>query len=176
MCCFCYYRSVFIVIVIQNLEGERDYGQQAFATFTCLRSHFGRGVVHIVLVRVKVYDVRSSFLVLRTSQQLFIFSPEAHIMYFIVWWRLASYFLKSAFGVDQTMKCKCRGFMATRKCVCGEHINHISCFLTFRGFQIRYAHQGLSDICILSGQNRSTFISIYDTNMIATAELERHYL
>ena len=56
-----------------------------------------------------------------------------------------------------------------RKCVCGEHIQHTRS-------QIRYAHRGLGDICILSSQDRSTFISIYDEHRLATADLERHYV
>ena len=53
------------------------------------------------------------------------------------------------------------------KCVCGEHIKHISIRHTFRESQIRYTHRGLGDICVFS---------MYDTNRIATAELERHYV
>ena len=35
--------------------------------------------------------------------------------------------------------------------------------------QIRYAHSGRSNICILRSQNRSTLISIYDKDAIASS-------
>ena len=51
-------RSVFVLVVIKQLEGERDYGQQTVATFTFVRLHFCRGVVHMAVVRVKVQGVK----------------------------------------------------------------------------------------------------------------------
>ena len=63
-----------------------------------------------------------------------------------------------------------------RKCVCVEHIKHMFIVHTFRESLIRYAHRGLSDICILSRQHRSTFIIIYEQIIIATVERERHDL
>ena len=65
-------------------------------------------------------------------------------------------------------------FLAMRKCVCGEDIKRMSSSHTFHESQIRYAHRGLSDICILSSQDRTEFISISDRNRFATAELEHH--
>ena len=62
------------------------------------------------------------------------------------------------------------------KCVCGEDIKHMSSFHSFHETQKRHAHCGLSDICMLSIQNRSEFISISDSNRLATSELERHCL
>ena len=53
---------MFVIVVIQNLEGERDYGQQTLATCAFLRSQFCHGVVHMVLVRVKVPGVKRRFL------------------------------------------------------------------------------------------------------------------
>ena len=49
-------------------------------------------------------------------------------------------------------------------------------FHTFRESQIRYAHRGLVDICILSSQEGWEFISISDWNHLVTAEPERNYL
>ena len=72
------------------------------------------------------------------------------------------------------MKCKCRGcFYLTQMCL-WWHIKHIPFVHTFHETQIRYAHWGLSDICVLSSQNRSGFISISDRNCVATAELDCH--
>ena len=83
---------------------------------------------------------------------------------------------KYVFGFHQTMKCKYWGFVFTlHKCVCWERLNHISSFQTSHETQMRYAHRGMSDICILSSQSLSEFIHISDGNRFATAELERHY-
>ena len=50
-----------------------------------------------------------------------------------------------------------------RKCVCGEFIKRMCRFdVFFYESQIRDAHSGRSDICILRSHNRSTLISIYD--------------
>ena len=57
------YRSVFVVVVITTLEGERDYGEQTLATPTFQRSHVFRGVVNMVFVNVKMQCVKSVFLV-----------------------------------------------------------------------------------------------------------------
>ena len=57
-------------------------------------------------------------------------------------------------------------FVAMRKCVSCVHTEHIS----------RYAHLCLSDISILSSQNRLTLISIYDSILFATAGVERRCL
>ena len=86
-------RSVFVVVVIKHLEGERDYGQQALATCTFLRSHFRRGVVHMILVHVEVQGVKSMSCFNQIYGKLFVRSPEAyvrtvntsHILYFIIW-------------------------------------------------------------------------------------------
>ena len=48
------YRSVFILAARRILEGERDYADQALATATLQRLCVIRGVVHVVLVSVKV--------------------------------------------------------------------------------------------------------------------------
>ena len=50
---------VFVIVVINKINGERDYSQQSLATCTVLRSCFRRGVVHIVLMFVKVQGVTS---------------------------------------------------------------------------------------------------------------------
>ena len=47
-------RSLSYVVVIQNLEGERDYGQLTLATCTFLKQHIRRGVVTMVVVFVAV--------------------------------------------------------------------------------------------------------------------------
>ena len=36
-----------------------------------------------------------------------------------------------AFGLDQTMTCKCLGFLAMRKCACGDHIKRMCLFSYF---------------------------------------------
>ena len=54
-------RLVFVVAASTILEGERDYGEQTLATPTLQRSHVLRGVVHMVLVKVKVQGVKSMF-------------------------------------------------------------------------------------------------------------------
>ena len=48
----------FLIVVIKNLEGERDYGQQTLATRTFLRSQLRRGVVNMVVVNAKVQVVK----------------------------------------------------------------------------------------------------------------------
>ena len=53
------YRCVFAGSRNQNLEGERDYGQQTCATGSLLRLHLCLEVAHMVLVRVKVQVVKS---------------------------------------------------------------------------------------------------------------------
>ena len=60
------YRSQ--IVVIKNLEGERDAGQQPLATCTFLRSHLRRGVVHLVLVRVKVQRAKSFWLLCKPTK------------------------------------------------------------------------------------------------------------
>ena len=52
-------RSVFVGVVIKNLEGERNYGQEALATCTFLRSHFCRAVAYCCLVGVNEQGVKS---------------------------------------------------------------------------------------------------------------------
>ena len=76
------YRSMFVIFVIQNLEGERYYGEQTLVTPVLQRSHFLRGVVHMVLVGVKVQGVETTFLNINQ---------------------------KSCLYDHQTMKCKCLG-------------------------------------------------------------------
>ena len=49
-------------------------------------------------------------------------------------------------------------------------------FHTFREPQQPYAHQGLSDIGILSSQNLFEFIGMSAKMILATEELESHYL
>ena len=48
------FRSVFVVVVIKQLKGKRDYGQQTLATCIFLRSHVRREAVNIVIVCVCV--------------------------------------------------------------------------------------------------------------------------
>ena len=54
-------RSVFVVAASALREGERDYSEQTLATPTLQISHFLRGVVNLVLVRVKVQGVNICF-------------------------------------------------------------------------------------------------------------------
>ena len=54
-------RSVFVVAASTILEGERDYDEQTLATPMLQILYFLRGVVNIVLVRVKVQCVNMSF-------------------------------------------------------------------------------------------------------------------
>ena len=56
------YRSVFVVVVSNNLEGDQDYGQQALATCTFMRSHVRRGVASMVLMHVKAQGAKSVLL------------------------------------------------------------------------------------------------------------------
>ena len=49
-------------------------------------------------------------------------------------------------------------------------------FHAFRESLIRYFHRRLSDINVLISQNQWEFINISDNKLLATAELERHYL
>ena len=49
----CDSRSVFVVVVLQSLEGERYDGERALATQTFQKSHVRIGVVDMVLVSVK---------------------------------------------------------------------------------------------------------------------------
>ena len=51
--------TVFVEAVGTIREGERDYGEQTLATPTLQRSHFLRGVVHMVLVKAIVQGVKS---------------------------------------------------------------------------------------------------------------------
>ena len=50
---------IFVVAVSTILKGERDYGEQTSATLIVQILHFLRGVVNVVLVRVKVQGVKS---------------------------------------------------------------------------------------------------------------------
>ena len=74
-----------------DLEGERDYGQQRFATCTFLRSCFRRGVAHIVQVVVEIQGVRRLVLVkfekwcTRVREADLRRPNQSHIVYFIVW-------------------------------------------------------------------------------------------
>ena len=52
------------------------------------------------------------------------------------------------------------------------YAKHMSRFHTVHAIQLHYAHQGPSDICILSKQNRCEFVSISDKHMFAIADLE----
>ena len=54
-------RSVFVIVVVGNLAGERDYGEQTLATPTHQRLHVPRGVVNMVLLAVKVQCAKSVF-------------------------------------------------------------------------------------------------------------------
>ena len=59
------HRSVYIVAARRILEGEQDYGDQTLATPTLPRLYFLRGLVHPVLVSVKVQCEKSECIVQR---------------------------------------------------------------------------------------------------------------
>ena len=63
-----------------------------------------------------------------------------------------------------------------RKCVCIACIKHMCRFSHFHESQIRGAHIGRKDICILGRQSRSTFISIYDQRCYCHCSFCRHCL
>ena len=110
-------RSVFVAVVIKNLEGERDYGQQTLATWTFQRSHFRRGVVHWVLVFVKVQGVNNC--VCRSVKRCLYFCQKhtcAHQINHICCISLFGdgqdcIYQKKTFGHDQAVKCKCWVFL-----------------------------------------------------------------
>ena len=84
------YHSVFVLAVSTILEGERDYGEQTLATLTLQRSRVLRGVVNVVLVRVKVQGVKSELCcerqkrVLYIMRSIFAHNQQTLILYFIV--------------------------------------------------------------------------------------------
>ena len=167
MCCllilaWCLYSSSS-----ENLEGERDYGQQTLATCTFLSSQFRRGVVHMVLVRVKVQGVKSMCFQ-QKSEKLFMWLREHisthhiyhNVLHFIVWrWPRSCVFKvvvwPSRNNEMHILRFRCHAQMCLRWTYKAHFI-----FQAFRESQIRDAYQGLSDICTLSIQNRSTFISM----------------
>ena len=53
---------MFVVFIVTKREGEQDYGEQTLASPTFQRSHFRIGVVHTVLVSVKVQGAKGMFL------------------------------------------------------------------------------------------------------------------
>ena len=55
-------RFVFVIAAGRIPQGERDYSEHTLATPTLQRSHCLRGVVNMVLVRVKVDGAKSMFL------------------------------------------------------------------------------------------------------------------
>ena len=62
------------------------------------------------------------------------------------------------------------------KCACGEHMTHIVFFSHIHDTETLDVHSGLSDTGISCSQTMWAFISMFDSNSLPTAELERHYL
>ena len=150
--------SVLVVVVIRNLEGERDHCQQRLATYTFLKSSFRRGVVHMVLKFVKLRGVNrtSVFCVTNIRTVVYTFTGSrfarartTQILYFIVWCGRGPYVFKgSVWPIPNNEMHMLKFFWPCAQCLwwaykTNVHVSYISWIS-----HIRYALRGPSDICI----------------------------
>ena len=156
--CLCWnFRSVFVIPVSTILEGERD------------RLHFVLGIVNMVLVSIT-----------REVWKVVLLVEDRTVAYTLT----SSLFAHNQENSDSVFHCCVRAriaFNKSKRLASTEqwHANNevflpcanvsvVSIYRTcvsfhiFHWWQIRYAHSGLSNICILCIQTRSTFIRMYD--------------
>ena len=130
---------MFIIAARWILEGERDYGDQTLATPTLQRAHVFRGVVHVVLVSVKVQCVKSEFC-LWQAEKSFIPSPEPHlrttnkslVLLSVVFWWPGSHSTKLRVWPRQNNDLWIvRFFCYAQMCLWWWHKAHVSVFSFF---------------------------------------------